>query len=68
MADQPNPESSPSMPRWVKLGGVIATFLAALMVIAHLAIDGLGGHPPSGVLGHLSPSSAADHAVQRPGP
>lgn len=31
-------------PRWVKVFGIIATVLAILFIVLHLAGGGLGGH------------------------
>lgn len=40
----PDEEANAGAPRWVKVLGIIALFLALLFVILHLAFGGFGGH------------------------
>lgn len=40
---QPDHESPPSAPRWVKLFGIVALVLVLLFVILHLTGNGFGG-------------------------
>lgn len=48
-------ESSPSMPRWVKVFGVVALTLVLLVGILHLTGHSPGGH-----------THTLEHSVQQP--
>jgi hypothetical protein len=41
---EPDEESNPGMPRWVKGLGIFAIVLILLFVILHLAFGGFGSH------------------------
>ena len=43
---RPDRESPPSMPRWVKVLGIIVIVLVLVFIILHLIGGGLGGHTP----------------------
>jgi hypothetical protein len=65
----PDRDSTTSMPRWVKVLGVIALALALLVVILMLSggSHGPGRHAPTGGLGgHPPPSIVMGHGGQQP--
>jgi len=41
---KPDRGSAPSIPRWVKVSGIIVIVLVLLFVILHLTGNGFGGH------------------------
>jgi hypothetical protein len=53
-----SPGSTTSTPRWVKAFGIAAIVVVLLLVILHLAGDGLGGH--------MLHSGVTEHAIQQP--
>ena len=55
-------ESAPSMPRWVKMFGIVFIVLVLLLVILHLTGGGFKGHTPGG---HTPPASVIEHGVQQ---
>jgi hypothetical protein len=56
--DDPSSASTPGMPRWVKVFGIIAIGLVLLVVILHLTGNGLHDHS--------SPSSVTKHGAHQP--
>jgi hypothetical protein len=53
-----SPGSTTSTPRWVKVFGIAAIVIVLLLVILHLAGDGLGGH--------MLHSGVTEHGMQQP--
>jgi hypothetical protein len=53
-----SPGSTTSTPRWVKAFGITAFVVVLLLVILHLAGDGLGGH--------MLHSGVTEHGMHQP--
>lgn len=66
----PNPNGSPSTPRWVKAFGIISVVLVLLFIVMVIAggNHGLGRHLPTGSApdDHTPPISVAEYHAQQP--